>query len=312
MRIVVPFSAGALTDIIARIYVEKLQGMLGQAVVVDSRPGASGITASQDILQSLADGHAMLFVSSAHAVNPALRSKLPYDTEKPLFQTLSLQVADHIGARIIDGSYASGSRLREIKLAEGFDVSRATIREALRLLEQRGLVGILPQRGAHVTQLSANELDDLFEVRASLLATGSRLAAERCTERMARTLRSMLERLRQSVDDVDAYTRASADLVRIMVEISGNEVLASYIDDFAMRIGRYTRMGLISPGRRRRSVANWARLINAVMRRDGAAAAKHHAQLALENRSAAMDAFQKQAQPRQVRRPADRTAAAYA
>lgn len=234
-------------------------------------------------------------------------------TGQPLLQTLPLQIADHIGARIIDGGYASGSRLREIELAEGFDVSRASIREALRLLEQRGLVRILPQRGAHVTQLSAKELDDLFEVRASLLATGSRLAAERCTEGTASILRSMLERLRQSVDDVDAYTRASADMVRTMVEMSGNEVLASYIDDFAMRIGRYTRMGLSSVGRRRRSVANWTRLISAVIRRDGAAAANHHAQLALENRSAAMEEFLRTARPRQVRRQADRpTAAAHA
>lgn len=231
-------------------------------------------------------------------------------SSQPLLQTLPLQIADHIGARIIDGSYAPGSRLRETEFADGFDVSRATIREALRLLEQRGLVRILPQRGAHVTQLSAKELDDLFEVRASLLATGSRLAAERCTESTARILRLMLVRLRQSVDNVDTYTRASADLVRTMVELSGNEVLASYIEDFAMRIGRYTRMGLISPSRRRRSVANWARLINAVIRRDGAAAATHHSMLALENRSAAMDEFKKRAQPRAIERPSKRAVTA--
>lgn len=82
IRIVVPFSAGALTDIIARIYAEKLSPMLGQSVIVENRPGAGGITASQAILSQPADGHALLFVSSAHAANPALRKKLPYETEK--------------------------------------------------------------------------------------------------------------------------------------------------------------------------------------------------------------------------------------
>lgn len=82
IRIIVPFSAGALTDIIARIYAEKLQPMLGQPVIVENRPGAGGITASQSILSQPADGHALLFVSSAHAANPALRKKLPYETEK--------------------------------------------------------------------------------------------------------------------------------------------------------------------------------------------------------------------------------------
>ncbi len=82
MRIVVPFSAGALTDIIARIYAEKLAPMLGQPVVVDNRPGAGGVTASQLVLSAPADGHTLLFVSSAHAANPALRKSLPYDTER--------------------------------------------------------------------------------------------------------------------------------------------------------------------------------------------------------------------------------------
>ncbi|MEO6746989.1 MAG: tripartite tricarboxylate transporter substrate binding protein [Caldimonas sp.] len=82
MRIVVPFSAGALTDIIARIYAEKLMPLVNEPVIVENRPGGGGVTASQYLLGQPADGQTMLFVSSAHAVNPALRSKLPYDTER--------------------------------------------------------------------------------------------------------------------------------------------------------------------------------------------------------------------------------------
>ncbi|MET4576895.1 tripartite tricarboxylate transporter substrate binding protein [Ottowia thiooxydans] len=82
LKIIVPFSAGALTDIIARLYAEKLSPLLGQPVIVENRPGAGGISASQAILAQPADGHSLLFVSSAHAANPALRKKLPYDTAK--------------------------------------------------------------------------------------------------------------------------------------------------------------------------------------------------------------------------------------
>lgn len=214
-----------------------------------------------------------------------------------LLQTLPLQIAEHLSARIIDGTEVPGGRLREVELAESFDVSRATIREALRLLEQRGLVRIQPQRGAHVTQLSHKELDDLFDVRASLLATASRLVAEHCTESMALSLRGMLERLRQSAGDVDAYAPVSAELVHMIVHMSGNEVLAAYSDDFALRIGRYARMGLETPGRRRRSLSVWSRLIAAIVRRDGASAAQLHAQLALENRTAALKEFSKHSRP---------------
>lgn len=82
IKIVVPFSAGALTDIIARIYAAQLSPMLGQPVIVENKPGAGGVTASQLVLNAPADGHTLLFVSSAHAANPALRKNLPYRTEK--------------------------------------------------------------------------------------------------------------------------------------------------------------------------------------------------------------------------------------
>lgn len=219
----------------------------------------------------------------------------PQPFAKPqLLQTLPLQIADQMAGSIVDGSFAPGGRLREVELAQYFNVSRATIREALRHLEQRGLVRIQPQRGAHVTQLSAKELHDLFEVRASLLATGSRLAAERCTDVHAKLLREQLEQLRERVGDLDAYMRASGALVETLVRLSDNQVLTTYINDFAQRIGRYVRLGLASEARRKRSLATWARVITAVIQGDGEAAAAYHQMLALDNRSAALEEFRRQ------------------
>lgn len=218
----------------------------------------------------------------------------PLHAKPALFQTLPLQVADQIAGSIVDASFAPGSRLREVELAQFFNVSRATIREALRHLEQRGLVRIMPQRGAYVTQLSAKELDDLFEVRASLLATGSRLAAERCSDADAKRLREQLAHLRESVNDLEAYTRASSATVEMLIQLSGNDVLATYVRDFAQKIGRYVRLGLASEARRKRSLATWSRVINAVVQGDGEAAALHHRKLALDNRGAALEEFQRQ------------------
>src|SRR3954469_18051982 len=91
-----------------------------------------------------------------------------------LTPTLPLQVAERIGQGIIDEQFQPGERLKEVELALSFGVSRATIREALRILEKRGLVSILPQRGARVNDLSPKELEDLFEIRAALLGVASR------------------------------------------------------------------------------------------------------------------------------------------
>lgn len=219
--------------------------------------------------------------------------RMPTPSGPPLLLTLPLQIADQIAGAIVDGLHAPGSRLREVELAQYFNVSRATIREALRLLEQRGLVRIQPQRGAHVTQLSMKELDDLFEVRASLLATGSRLAAERCTPEQARELKAQLEALRQSLPDLDAYMRGSSGLVSTLVRMSGNDLLVAYVADFAQRIGRYVRLSLASEARRKRSLATWTRVVQSVTQGDGEAAALHHRKLALDNRSAALEEFRK-------------------
>ncbi|WP_354442965.1 GntR family transcriptional regulator [Ottowia thiooxydans] len=214
-----------------------------------------------------------------------------------LLQTLPLQVADQIAKSIMDASFSPGSRLREVELAQFFDVSRATIREALRHLEQRELVRIQPQKGAYVTQLSAKELDDLFEVRASLLATGTRLATERCSEADAKRLRGQLARLRESVEDLESYVRASSGMVEILIQLSNNDVLARYVRDFALQIGRYVRLGLASELRRKRSVAMWTRIVNAVVSGDSEAAALLHRNLALENRSAALEEFERKHKP---------------
>lgn len=132
-----------------------------------------------------------------------------------LTHTLPLQVANQIGSRIVEGAFRPGERLKETDLAEAFCVSRATIREALRLLESRGLVQIQPQRGAQVTLLSAKELEDYFEIRAALLALGSRRAALYRTDDQLAVLQARLAALEASRDDLKGYVDASTAIVTV-------------------------------------------------------------------------------------------------
>jgi tripartite-type tricarboxylate transporter receptor subunit TctC len=82
IRMLVPFAAGSQTDILARWIGEKLLEGWGQQVVVDNRPSAGGTIASQYVLDANPDGHTMMMVSTGHAGNATLYSKLPYDTIK--------------------------------------------------------------------------------------------------------------------------------------------------------------------------------------------------------------------------------------
>ncbi len=84
IRIVVGFTPGGQPDIYARLIQVKLTEVFHQQVVVDNRPGAGGIIGSQIVVDSPADGHTLLSVSSAHVTSPAVRAKMPYDTLKDL------------------------------------------------------------------------------------------------------------------------------------------------------------------------------------------------------------------------------------
>ena len=80
IKIVVPFTAGSATDIMARIVGEKLSTSLGQAVVVENRPGAGGTLGASQVAKSEPDGYTLLVVSTGHVVNPALYANLNYET----------------------------------------------------------------------------------------------------------------------------------------------------------------------------------------------------------------------------------------
>ena len=82
IRMLVPFSAGSQTDILARWIGEKMLESWGRQVVVDNRPSAGGTIASQFVLGANPDGHTLMMVSTGHAGNATLYSKLPYDTIK--------------------------------------------------------------------------------------------------------------------------------------------------------------------------------------------------------------------------------------
>jgi tripartite-type tricarboxylate transporter receptor subunit TctC len=84
VKLVVPFTAGSGTDIIARAVAEKLGPALGQTVVIENKPGAGGTIAANQVAKAAPDGYTLLVHSSGHVVNPALYPSLPYDTLKDL------------------------------------------------------------------------------------------------------------------------------------------------------------------------------------------------------------------------------------
>ncbi len=108
ITLVVPFAAGGIADLTARAVAEQMGRHLGQPVVIDNRPGAGSIVASQAVARAAPDGHTLLLISNGHAVSVGLYPRLPVDPRQA-FAPITLLGAFDLGLFV-----AADSRLRTL------------------------------------------------------------------------------------------------------------------------------------------------------------------------------------------------------
>lgn len=213
---------------------------------------------------------------------------MPLQKTYDIYATLPAQIAVRIGQAIVENEFTPGQKLREVDLAAAFGVSRASVREALRIVEREGLVTILPQRGAQVTALRADEVQDIFDIRAQLMG----LACERLVAALAPGGRVELERLyadlERSFGDAEAYARASLVISEFCVRNAGSRRLADLILSFGRQTARYTKLSLSTSERRRQSIANWRGLVESILAGNAKAAEGFARQLVFDTRDSAL------------------------
>lgn len=96
ITIVVPFSAGGTLDAVTRLVASKVAENVGQPVVVENRTGAQGLIGFQSVAKSPPDGYTLVTIANSFAVNPAVRSDLPYDTVRDFAPLTSLGITPHV------------------------------------------------------------------------------------------------------------------------------------------------------------------------------------------------------------------------
>jgi DNA-binding GntR family transcriptional regulator len=123
-------------------------------------------------------------------------------------------LADALRREILDGALPAGAWLRERELCETYGVARHSLRAALRALATEGLVRIEPHRGAHVAQLSPDDVRWLYELRAALEIEAAHLALERNGGRLPAPVHEALARLEDACagDSWGAINEAHAEL----------------------------------------------------------------------------------------------------
>jgi len=103
IRIVVPGSPGGAIELVARFLADKLPAALGQAVVVENKPGASNILGTDIVAKSAPDGYNLVIVALSHATNPSLFKKMPFDAIKdfePVSMTHTVPLALVVGSSV--------------------------------------------------------------------------------------------------------------------------------------------------------------------------------------------------------------------
>jgi DNA-binding GntR family transcriptional regulator len=148
--------------------------------------------------------------------------------------TLTAAAAAKLRDAILSGDLAPGSPLREVDLSQFLDISRGTFREALRLLQEEGLVDIVPHRGASVTRLTPDKVQEICSLRAVLESYAVRLALQKkaYSESDLDQMKSLVKRLGELEHEGNILetVRTDMELHRLMCEKSAHRLLLQVLD----------------------------------------------------------------------------------
>jgi len=162
-------------------------------------------------------------------------------------QSLTSLVQREIERRIIAGELEPGAKLNEAELAAAMGISRGPVREAFRALEQAGLVHTEKNRGVFVRQVSLEEANEIYEVRAALEAQIGRLAATRISAQQLERLRGIVKRMHAvgRSRDPDAYFPLNLEFHETLAEACGNRALATNYRRVVNELNLYRRQAIM-------------------------------------------------------------------
>lgn len=180
-------------------------------------------------------------------------------------------IAEEIRKRISDHELPPGSRLRETMLAEQYGVSRARIREVLSALEERGLVERIPNRGAVVIRMEAEQVLELYDVREVLESLAVRIATQKQSPESWQDLAELFgEDLRAAIKrhDFEPYVRAISTFQRRIIDAAEHRLVRTILDSLYDRTRMLTRRMAILPGRAEQGLKDYQAMLAAMQRGD--------------------------------------------
>ena len=184
----------------------------------------------------------------------ALGNAEPDQEPKVDHQPIGVRIRNELIERIVSGHYQPGERLVELQLAREFGSSQAPVREALRDLDQAGLVTIRPRRGSFVNDYHARAQQEIYAVRGALEEAAMRLAFPRLNAKpaiVAEHLEGMREAARSG--DLEAMVYHSVWFHRVIMRAADNELLLRMWE--SLHVELHSRKTIVQPNLDMKAVA---------------------------------------------------------
>jgi len=194
----------------------------------------------------------------------------------PVAAPVRTQVVESLRHAITHGRLAPGTRLVEKDLCQMLGVSRPSVREALRALEAEGLISTIPNRGPVVTLLTPEDAAGIYQVREALEALAAELFTANASDGDITDLQQAAADLATAYQtkDVNEIIEAKRLFYDVIFHGSGNAIIPEILRTLNARITQLRSVSLSSSERRAASIDEIYKLVEALTKRDGRAAAK--------------------------------------
>ena len=175
-------------------------------------------------------------------------------------------VARYLEQKIIQNELKPETRLIERNLAESLGVSRISIREAFRILALSGLVKIIPRKGAQVTAITKQEVEEIYTLRVYLVGLAAKLAARNIGPEDMQELKKIGRQMagKNRKNDLKSYFDLHLKFHRILSQAGGNQRLHQILANFEKQTHRFRFASMGIPGRMKRSYYYHKRLLESI------------------------------------------------
>jgi DNA-binding GntR family transcriptional regulator len=207
-------------------------------------------------------------LTNSPSVATAAANEPPALTRRALY----LDVAERLREQIFSRGLEPGSWIDEQKLSAEYGISRTPLREALKVLAVEGLVTMKVRRGAYVTEMSADDVAQVYHLLALMESDAAASVARQATDVQLRELRELHDRLEKHVRQRDAFFATNEQFHMKLLEVAGNRWTQQIVGDLrkVMKLNRHH--SLFKQGRLTDSLAEHRAVMQALERRDADAA----------------------------------------